>query len=169
MTSHCRRPKPSLSRRLAIEPLETRRVLTEVLVTPVAGSVVDEAGGTADYEVVLTSEPTDDVTVTLSLSDNGEGTLSETTLTFTSATWDTAQTITVTGDADNRVDADVSFDLMATAASDDPVYDGVTAADVAIINENRDTATLSIAAAQANENAGTIGFVVTLDTAIEGG
>ncbi|MEO0531965.1 MAG: Calx-beta domain-containing protein, partial [Planctomycetota bacterium] len=54
-------------------------------------------------------------------------------------------------------------------ASDDPVYDGVAAADVAITNENRDTATISIATAQANENAGTIGFVVTLDTAIEGG
>lgn len=174
MKNPCRcHSKRFSSRRLKVEPLETRRVLTEILVTPVAGTLVDESGGAADFDVVLTSEPTADVTVSLLLSDEGEGTLSEATLTFTPTNWDVGQSVTVAGAADNLVDADVAFDLMATATSTDAVYDGVAVADVSITNENKDTATISIAAAQVAEGrpgvAGTLQFVVTLDTAIEGG
>ena len=58
-------------------------------------------GATGAYTVVLTSAPTGDVMITLS-SDNPDVTLSD-ALTFTSANWDSAQTVTVTAAEDEDV------------------------------------------------------------------
>ena len=46
-----------------------------------------EAGGTATFTVVLTSQPTADVTIGISSSDPTEGTVSTGSLTFTAANW----------------------------------------------------------------------------------
>ena len=46
-----------------------------ITVAPVAGLVTTEAGGTAAFTVVLTSEPTADVIIALSSSDTTEGTV----------------------------------------------------------------------------------------------
>ncbi len=72
-------------------------------------------GGTADYTVVLKSEPTDDVTVTPD-SDTSVVTVSG-ALTFTPGNWNTPQTVTVTGVSNgNR-------SISHTITSDDPKYD----------------------------------------------
>ena len=55
-------------------------------------------GGTATYEVKLTSQPTADVTVTVTAS--GDATVDAQTLSFTTEDWSTAQTVTVTGSED---------------------------------------------------------------------
>ena len=55
-------------------------------------------GGTATYEVKLTSQPTADVTVTVTAS--GDATVDPGTLSFTTEDWSTAQTVTVTGSED---------------------------------------------------------------------
>ena len=55
-------------------------------------------GGTATYEVKLTSQPTADVTVTVTAS--GDATVDQGTLSFTTEAWSTAQTVTVTGKED---------------------------------------------------------------------
>ena len=68
-----------------------------VTVTPTSGLTTTEAGGTATFTVVLTSQPTASVTMGLSSSNTAEGTVSPSSLTFTSANWNTAQTVTVTG------------------------------------------------------------------------
>ena len=68
-----------------------------ITVTPTSGLTTTEAGGTATFTVALTSKPTADVTIALSSSDATEGTVAPASLTFTSANWNTAQTVTVTG------------------------------------------------------------------------
>ncbi len=76
-----------------------------VTVTPTSGLVTTEAGGSATFTVVLTSQPTANVTIPLSSSDLTEGTVSPASVTFTSANWNVAQTVTVTGvDALSRRD-----------------------------------------------------------------
>jgi len=67
-----------------------------ITVSPLSGNAT-EAGGTATFTVVLTSQPTADVTIGLSSSDLTEGTVGPASLTFTAATWNVAQTVTVTG------------------------------------------------------------------------
>ena len=54
--------------------------------------------------MVLTTQPTADVTIALSSSDTTEGTVSPASLTFTTANWNVAQTVTVTGVDDALVD-----------------------------------------------------------------
>jgi len=60
-------------------------------VNPTSGLVTTEAGGTAQFTVVLDSPPTADVTVGLSTSDVSEGTVAPASLTFNSGNWDTPQ------------------------------------------------------------------------------
>ena len=68
-------------------------------------SIGDEAGGTKSYTVVLAAEPTAKVTVAVASGDEDVATVSESSLTFTTMNWDTAQTITVTA-----VDDDIAND-----------------------------------------------------------
>ena len=56
-----------------------------------------EDGGTAAFEVELGSEPTGNVVLDVASSDTAEGTVSVSSLTFTATSWDTAQTVTLTG------------------------------------------------------------------------
>ena len=56
---------------------------TEVTVTPTAGLVTTEAGGTATFTVALAAPPTADVTIAVSSSDLTEGTVAPASLTFT--------------------------------------------------------------------------------------
>ena len=74
--------------------------------TPTSGLTTTEAGGTATFTVVLTAQPTADVTIALSSSDTTEGTVSPASLTFTGANWNTPQTVTVTGVDDLLADGD---------------------------------------------------------------
>ena len=61
---------------------------------------VAEEGGTGTYTVVLDAEPTGNVTVTPSSDDTGAATVSG-ALNFTTGNWETAQTVTVTGQSDS--------------------------------------------------------------------
>ena len=63
-----------------------------VMIEPTTLSVV--AGRSNEYTVKLATEPTGDVTVTISGHAGTAVTLDKTTLTFTSTNWDTAQTVT---------------------------------------------------------------------------
>ena len=94
-----------------------------IVVDPTSGLVTTEAGGTATFTVVLGSQPTDDVTIGLSSSDTTEGTVAPSSLTFTPANWNVAQTVTVTGVDDFVQDGDVVYTIItAPAVSTDPHY-----------------------------------------------
>jgi hypothetical protein len=106
-----------------------------VLVGPTSGLVTTESGGSASFTVVLGSVPTADVTVGLSSSNPGEGTVSPSSLTFTPADALVPRTVTVTGVDDALVDGGVAY-LIVTApvVSGDAAYDGFDPPDVAVTN-----------------------------------
>jgi hypothetical protein len=116
-----------------------------ITVNPTSGLVTTEAGGADTFTIVLTSQPSADVTIGLSSSDPTEGTVSPTSVTFTPADWNVAQTVTVTGLDDSIVDGSIAYTIItAPAVSDDPNYDGIDPADVSVTNVDDDTAGITI-------------------------
>ncbi|MFN7805549.1 MAG: M10 family metallopeptidase C-terminal domain-containing protein, partial [Planctomycetaceae bacterium] len=98
-----------------------------------------EAGGTATFSVVLTREPTANVTVDLSSSDATEGTIDKSSLVFTPANWNTPQLVTITGIDDTIDDGDVAYSIVTSAAvSADPLYSGLDAGNVGVLNLDDD-------------------------------
>lgn len=109
---------------------------------------VSETGTTATIGVTLATQPTANVTVNLSSSDLTEGTLSVAQLTFTTANWNVAQNLIVTGVDDAADDGDISFNLVAsTTGSADATYAALPNKTQAIINLDND-ATLTMPSAQ---------------------
>src|SRR5690606_9458665 len=102
-------------------------------VAPTAGLVTTEAGGTANFSVVLNTQPAADVTIALSSSDTTEGTVAPASVVFTAANWNVAQTVTVTGVDDTAVDGDIAYSIVtAAAASADANYNGIDPSDVSV-------------------------------------
>ena len=139
-----------------------------ITVTPTSGLVTTESGGTATFSVVLNSQPTANVTIGLSSSDTTEGTLSTSSLTFTAANWNVAQTVTVTGVDDAIVDGDVAYTVVTAAAvSSDSAYNGLNAADVSLTNNDNDTAGITVTPTSGlvtTESGGTATFSVVLNS-----
>lgn len=110
-----------------------------IRVTPTNGLTTTEAGGQDSFDVVLETQPTANVVIAISSSNSAEGTVDKTSLTFTSANWDTPQTVTVTGVDDLSEDGDVVYTIVtAFATSADPDYDGLDADEVSVTNEDDD-------------------------------
>jgi hypothetical protein len=104
-----------------------------------------EAGGTATFTAVLTSQPTADVSIGISSSDTTEGTVSPSSLTFTTLNWNTPQTVTITGVNDGVDDGDISYGIInAAATSSDTFYNGLDASDVSITNIDNDTVGITV-------------------------
>ena len=97
-----------------------------LVVSPETLTVVEEATGS--FTVQLATQPTATVTVTVAVAstDAGEATVDMASLTFTTNTWDTAQTVTVSGTADSDT-ADESATVNLSATSTDSEYAGETA------------------------------------------
>ena len=104
-------------------------------------------GRTDSFTVALTSEPTADVRIAVSSSDEGEGTVSTASLTFTSKNWRTPQTVTVTGVDDDTDDGDQRYTVvLAAAVSTDANYRGHDPDDVSATNaDNETTPTVTLA------------------------
>jgi len=108
-----------------------------ITVDPTTGLVTFEGGGTDTFTVVLDTEPTADVTIDLSSDDTSEGTVSPTSVTFTSGNWDIPQTVTVNGADDDVVDGDIPYTIVtAQATSGDPSYSPINPADVSVTNND---------------------------------
>src|SRR6185369_11969822 len=102
-----------------------------ITVTPAAGLVTTEVGGAASFGVRLNTQPLADVVIGLASSNAAEGTVSASSLVFTSANWNTPQTVTVTGVDDDVDDGDISYSIITSAASSaDLTYDGMAVPDV---------------------------------------
>jgi hypothetical protein len=113
-------------------------------VSTISGNTT-EAGGTATFTVVLTAQPTANVTVGLSSSNTAEGTVSPSSVTFTSANWNSAQTVTVTGVDDDLDDGNVPYSVVTAAAtSSDTNYSGVNPSDVGVTNTDNDASGFTV-------------------------
>ena len=134
-------------------------------VTVTAETLDVTEGGAGTYEVKLAALPSADVTLTLE-SDNTDVTLSSGTLTFTTTSWNTAQTVTVrAAEDDDGVDDEAT--LTHTAASTDTDYDGITPiGSVAVSVTDNDTfgVTVTEATLEVDEGGPADTYEVKLDT-----
>lgn len=150
-----------------------------VTVNPTAGLTTTEPGGTASFSVVLNTQPTGDVVIDVSTSNANEGLVSTGAgtpanaiqLTFTTATWDTAQTVTVTGvnDAAPTVDGNQAYTIVVdlnAAGTQDAAYDPLVVTDVDVLNLDDDQAgfTITPLAVTTTEGGAGMTFTVALDT-----
>mgnify|MGYP001275829262 CR=1 FL=1 len=136
-------------------------------VSPVSGPTT-EVGGLATFTIVLTSEPTADVTIGLSSNDTTEGTLSVPSVTFTSTNWSVPQTVIVTGRNDAFADGNIVYSIVtAPATSTDAQYAGLNAADISVTNIDDETAgiTVSPATGPTTEIGGQATFTIVLNAA----
>ena len=139
-----------------------------ITVNPVSGLVTTEGGGTASFTVVLKTQPTASVTIGLSSSDTTEGTVSPASLTFTTANWNSAQTVTVTGVDDAVADGSQPYSIVtAPASSSDLGYNGLNPANVSVTNTDNEPArgiTVNpVSGLVTTEGGGTASFTVVLN------
>ena len=111
-----------------------------VTVTPTTLEIAENAAAT--YTVTLDAQPTDDVTVTPASAAAGNATVNPPALTFTTTSWDTPQTVTVTGAPDDALTGDRTAKVHHAVAGGG--YDGVTATDVTVTITNVDVATVTL-------------------------
>ncbi|MCY4068142.1 MAG: hypothetical protein OXE79_03400 [Acidimicrobiaceae bacterium] len=153
-----------------------------VTVSETALSVAEHTG-TVTYTVVLDSEPTANVTVTIISGDENivlvdgrdagtAGSVSE-TLVFTpsggTAPWDTPQTVTVHGvdDPVDNVGDEREATITHTISSTDMKYhelSGVSSVDVTVTDEDGAGLGLSVSALTVSENSGVVSYTVELDS-----
>jgi hypothetical protein len=140
-----------------------------IVVQPTSGLVTSEAGGSDVFNVVLTSQPTGDVTIAVSSSDASEGTTLQTSLTFTPANWNQAQTVTVVGVDDVLADSVQMYTvILSPALSSDSLYTGIDPADVSVTNLDNDVSGVTvdpISGLVVSEFTDTDTFTIVLDTA----
>src|SRR5439155_457259 len=121
---------------------------------------------TATFTVALTSQTTANLTIGLTSFPYTALFRSPASLTFTPASWNTAQTVTVTGVDDFVADGAVAYTIVTAAAtSTDPGYNGMDPADVAATNTDNDTAGITVSPTSGlttTEGGGTATFTMAL-------
>ena len=91
---------------------------------------VTEGGATDSYTLVLNSQPTADVAI--SLNAGTQVTTSTNSLTFTPANWNVAQTVTVTAVDDAIVEGSHNGAITHSVTSTDAQYNNITIAQIAV-------------------------------------
>ena len=135
-----------------------------VTVTESGGTtVLTEAGVTDTYTLVLSSQPTSTVTLTISNTDS-QVSLSTSSIYFTSTTWNQAQTITVTAVNDSVAQGTHTGTITHSASSPGSNYHGISINNVVATITDNDTAgiTLSTTTLAATEGSVTSSFTLVL-------
>jgi Metallo-peptidase family M12B Reprolysin-like len=110
-----------------------------VTVTPTSGLITKESRTTASFTAVLKSQPTSDVTIQVTSMDLTEGIVNTSQLRFTSANWNVAQTVTITGVDDTIRDGNITYWIdLASAVSNDSRYNGVQVDNVQVTNQDNE-------------------------------
>ena len=112
-----------------------------VLLTPATLTVPE--GGSMTYTVELASQPTADVTVAMSQSGSTDVTHSDDSLTFTTATWVSPQTVTVSAAHDADYDDDTAT-ISHSVTSTDTDYQGISGGAVEVTVEDDEKSPLTV-------------------------
>ncbi|MEE3193643.1 MAG: hypothetical protein VX289_03910, partial [Candidatus Poribacteria bacterium] len=105
-----------------------------VNVTLLTQPITNEDNLSALLTIGLNSEPTSDVTITVTSSDESEGKVTPKSIMFSSSDW-AADTITVTGQQDFVDDGDVEYEVVTSAAvSEDINYSDLDPPDLPLTN-----------------------------------
>jgi hypothetical protein len=115
-------------------------------VIPTTALTVTEAGSTAGFTIVLTSQPTSDVRLTITSGDTGEVTVSNGALTFSSGNWNTPQAVTLNGVDDSFEDGNqtTTVTISVDDANSDDAFDGLADKTLNITTQDDDTPGFSI-------------------------
>ena len=122
-------------------------------------------GGSDSYTVVLTSQPTDDVTVAVTVPAGTDVSVDEATLRFTSTNWTVEKTVTVRVADDDDALADETVTLTHEVRGGDYEANDVAAEAVEVVIIENDTPTLSMSDERAGEASGEMVFTVRLSEA----
>ena len=152
----------------SVEVTVTEKDTPGVTVTPT--SLTIKEGETGTYTVVLNTQPTGNVTVTVGgasgdvTADTDPNTDNDqTTLTFTSSDWDTAQTVTVSAAVDKDGVSDDTVSLTHTVTGAD--YGSVTADSVEVTVTEKDTPGVTVTPTSLTIKEGETGtYTVKLNT-----
>ena len=131
-----------------------------------AGLSVNESGTTDTFTVVLDTEPTADVVFAITSENTAEAIVSS-SLTFTSANWNTPQSVTITGVDDPLDDNDQTVSITVainTTSTLDVLYDAVGSQSVNVTVVDDEVAplvTLSASSTTVTEDSGTITLTAT--------
>lgn len=130
--------------------------------------VTGENGDSATFTVALTSQPQADVTITLESGNTKEGTISPTTLKFTKANYNAAQTITIKGANDDVADGNQPYIItLGAASSADKNFDSKFGTQVSVTNRDNDTAGIIVTPTTGlitGENGKTATFTIQLQS-----
>ncbi|MDP3859664.1 MAG: Calx-beta domain-containing protein [Stagnimonas sp.] len=129
-----------------------------VIVETGGSTAATEAGAGDSYSVKLNSEPTADVTVTISQSPSGQFALAPATLTFTAANYASGQSVTVNSVDDSTVDGDINVTLSHAAASSDSRYQSLKSDLTAKALDNDAAVTLTPASKTVAESATAVSY-----------
>jgi hypothetical protein len=112
---------------------------TGIVVGSIAGGgVTSENGATTTFYIVLNSQPTAPVTIPLSSSDPGEGSVPASVV-FEPSDWNKPHQVTVTGVDDALSDGLQAYEIVTgPAVSDDPHYAGVDPGNVQLSNADNE-------------------------------
>ncbi|MGK5092178.1 Calx-beta domain-containing protein [Deltaproteobacteria bacterium TL4] len=129
-----------------------------------------EVGGTATFTARLNSKPNANVVLNITSSNTSEGTVSPSSLTFTTSNWSTNQTVIVTGVNDFIADGNQSYTLSlsvnTSSTLDTTSYASLSSQSVNVTNTDNDSAGFIIIAISGNttESGGTATFTVKLNS-----
>jgi hypothetical protein len=140
-----------------------------VMIVQSGGSTnVTEGGATDTYTVVLTSQPSAAVTITLTGTQVGTNASS---LSFTSADWNVARTVMVTATDDNVVEGTHDGSVAYTVTSGDPNYQGLALPATPVTITDNDSATVQFnpTSVSQSEASTPMAFTVTLSNPVASG
>ena len=135
-----------------------------IVANPTTGLTTTEGGGTDVFEVTLATPPTNQVIVVLASSHTTEGTVPF-SITFSTANWNVAQPVTVTGIDDIAADGDQAYQITGVGASADGQYHNLPMSTVSVTNSDNDTPGLDVSPTSGlttTEAGGTASFTVKL-------
>lgn len=138
-----------------------------ISVNAASGLTTTEAGGTANYSVVLTSQPVANVTLNLISDKPGEGTVTPAALTFSPGNWNIPRTVALTGVDDKVVDGNVAYRITASVSSADAKYSALMVPPVNVSSLDNDVAGITVTPVSGlttTEAGGTASFSVRLDS-----
>ena len=125
---------------------------------------IDE-GGSGDYTVVLTSEPTADVTIESRVPASSDLTVNPSSLTFTSGNWESHQTVAVSAADDNDFSDDTGT-ITHRVTSGDSDYNNRSVGSVAVTVDDDEEVPVTVKFGSANytvAEGGTVDVTVTLN------
>ena len=134
-----------------------------VTVAPTVLTVAE--GGSDTYDVVLDTQPTGDVKVTIDGFSGTDLTLDKTELTFNTADWNSPQTVAVTAGQDADGADDTATLTLAVASVADADYDGLSVDEVGVTVNDDDRVRVTVSPTSLDmDEGGFDAYTVVLDT-----